>query len=84
MTDENSKEKYRATAKVVLWLEIQCQSDWGGDCTVNQVSMQAKEEASQMIKAAISGRKNIKISDPAPKVEIEMFFVEKKDDWNER
>lgn len=78
MLDKEPKEKYRATGKVVLSLEIQCESTWGGDCLIDQVSRQAKEEALQMVNAALVGKKNVKVSGPEPKVT--MISVERKDD----
>ena len=51
-------EKYSATARVTLTLEVSVGSSWGEDCTVKQVHDQAAEEALGFVGKLVADHKD--------------------------
>lgn len=58
----NKARPYTSSATIQLTIEVEVGS-WSPECTINQAISQGTREASNVIKAALSGEKGLRILD---------------------
>ncbi len=56
-----SERKSAAVARVTLTIEVDCDSRWGGDCSLGQLLKQGKDEAIGKLRKAFETTRGVRI-----------------------